>query len=173
MDHLAQPLTIAGLAKAVDVNVATIRFYQRKELLRVPTRPPGGIRRYTDADMERVRLIKAAQRFGFSLKEIAHLLRCDEDMRCHAATELVSRHLADVRARLLDLAQIEATLANLLEQCRPVHEQGGQGKANVACPLMAWLHAGPMDKDVECGNIRTVARAQARAERSTSGDRSG
>ena len=63
MDHLEQPLTIACLAKAVGVNVATIRFYQRKELLRVPPRPPGGIRRYTDADIERVKLIKSAQRF--------------------------------------------------------------------------------------------------------------
>ena len=104
---------------------------------------------------------------------MGHLLRCDKDMRRQTAAELVSDHLADVGARLRDLARIEAILANLLEQCRQVHAQGCQDKANGMCPLMAWLHADPMDKDVPCGDIRTVARAQAHAERSTSGDRSG
>lgn len=46
-----ESLTIAGLAKAVEVNVETIRFYQRKGLLTEPVRPLGGIRRYDGTDV--------------------------------------------------------------------------------------------------------------------------
>lgn len=57
-------LTIGGFAKAADVNVETIRFYQRKGLLPEPDRPYGGIRRYGEADVARVRFVKSAQRLA-------------------------------------------------------------------------------------------------------------
>ena len=63
------------LAKAAGVNVETIRFYQRKGLLLEPDKPYGSIRRYGEADVTRVRFVKSAQRLGFSLDEIAELLR--------------------------------------------------------------------------------------------------
>lgn len=67
-------LTIGVLAEAAGVNVETIRFYQRKGLMQEPDRPQGGIRRYGEADLARVRFIKSAQRLGFSLDEIGDLL---------------------------------------------------------------------------------------------------
>jgi MerR family mercuric resistance operon transcriptional regulator len=60
-------ITIGGFAKACGVNVETIRFYQRKGLLRAPERANGKIRRYGAADVARIRFIKSAQRLGFSL----------------------------------------------------------------------------------------------------------
>lgn len=68
-------LTIGGFAKACGVNVETIRFYQRKALLRAPDRAAGKIRRYSAGDVARMRFIKSAQRLGFSLDEIAQLLK--------------------------------------------------------------------------------------------------
>ena len=67
--------TIGALAETAGVNVETIRFYQRKGLMQEPDRPLGGIRRYGEADMARVRFIKSAQRLGFSLYLIADLLK--------------------------------------------------------------------------------------------------
>lgn len=127
-------LTIGRLAMTVGVNVETIRFYQRRGLLREPLRPPGGIRHYSAEAVARVKFIKAAQRIGFSLDEIRHLLRLDEGMQCDAAAELAAQHLNEVRTRLQDLRRIEATLTNLLEQCR-------HGEEKVVCPLIAALHA--------------------------------
>ena len=138
MPHRESALTIGRLAAAVGVNVETIRFYQRKGLLREPPRPPGGIRHYTLEDSARVKFIKSAQRLGFRLNEIRHLLRLDEGMQCDAAAELAAQHLDGVRARLQDLRRIEVTLANLLAQCR-------QGDEKVTCPLIAALHSGGMD----------------------------
>jgi MerR family mercuric resistance operon transcriptional regulator len=134
MPRREMSLTIGRVAAEVGVNVETIRFYQRKGLLREPDRPIAGIRRYGQTDIARVKFIKSAQRLGFSLEEIAQLLRLDDGMQCSAAARLASEHLADVRARLQDLNRIEAALAKLLKQC-------ARHRGEVACPLIAALHA--------------------------------
>ena len=138
MNRRESAMTIGSLAAAVGVNVETIRFYQRRGLLREPPRPPRGIRHYTREDSARVTFIKSAQRLGFSLNEIRHLLRLDEGMQCDAAAKLASQHLDHVRSRLQDLRRIETTLAGLLEQCR-------HGDENVTCPLITALHADEID----------------------------
>lgn len=78
MENNLENLTIGVFAKAAGVNVETIRFYQRKGLLREPDKPYGSIRRYGEADVVRVKFVKSAQRLGFSLDEIAELLRLDD-----------------------------------------------------------------------------------------------
>jgi MerR family mercuric resistance operon transcriptional regulator len=127
-------LTIGRLAEEAGVNVETIRFYQRKGLLQEPDRPIGGIRRYGQIDVARVKFIKSAQRLGFSLEETGQLLRLDDGMQCSAAAQLACRHLVDVRARLQDLNRIEAALTKLLKRC-------ARHRGEVACPLIAALHA--------------------------------
>lgn len=115
------------------MNVETIRFYQRKGLLREPERPIGSIRHYGQTDVARVKFIKSAQRLGFSLEEVGQLLRLDDGMQCSVAAQLASRHLVDVRARLQDLNLIEAALAKLLKRCV-------RHRVEVACPLISALH---------------------------------
>jgi MerR family mercuric resistance operon transcriptional regulator len=126
-------LTIAGLAKAAEVNVETIRFYQRKCLLSEPVRPLGGIRRYDNQDVSRVRFINSAQRIGFRLDEIAQLLRLDDGTHCAEAREIAEHKLVDVRLRLVDLHNIESSLSDLIKRCK-----ASRGK--VTCPLIASLH---------------------------------
>lgn len=128
-------LTIGGFAMAGGVKVETIRFYQRKGLLPQPRKPYGGIRRYGAADVTRVRFVKSAQRLGFSLDEIADLLRLEDGTHCDEASSLAQSKLLDVREKLADLARIETTLSTLLSACR-LH------KGNVSCPLIATLQSG-------------------------------
>lgn len=130
MAQEAKALTIGALARAAGVNVETIRFYQRKGLLSEPERPWGGIRRYGEADVARLRFVKAAQRLGFNLDEIGQLLKLDDGAHCSEAAELAALRLADVRARLADLAAMEAVLAKLLVEC-------GAREGRVSCPLIA------------------------------------
>ncbi|TAM55903.1 MAG: Hg(II)-responsive transcriptional regulator [Paraburkholderia sp.] len=127
-------LTIGAFAKAAGVNVETIRFYQHKGLLATPERPYGGIRRYSDADVERVKFVKGAQRLGFSLDEVGQLLRLEDGTHCSEAAELAAQRLIDVRAKLADLTRIEAALTRLVSECHSHHR-------NVSCPLIAALHA--------------------------------
>jgi len=125
-------LTIGRLAKAADVNVETIRFYHRNELLPRPQRPLGGIRRYQQAHVERIRFIKSAQRLGFALSEIAELLSLEDGAHCSQASALAQSKLEDVRARLADLARMESALAGLVGAC-----QASDG--DVRCPLIVAL----------------------------------
>ncbi|OBS08678.1 Hg(II)-responsive transcriptional regulator [Acidihalobacter prosperus] len=135
MAHRPVSLTIGGFAQAAGVGVETIRFYQRKGLLPEPPRPPGGTRRYGEADVARLKFIKSAQRLGFNLDEIGHLLRLDDGTHCEEAAALARERLHDVRERLQDLMRMEAALAGLVERC------AGQSEAG-ACPLIAALQGG-------------------------------
>jgi len=125
-------LTVGTFARAAGVNVETIRFYQRKGLLPEPVRPLGGIRRYGESDVARLKFVKSAQRLGFSLDEIAQLLRLEDGTNCSEAAEIAARRLGDVRARLDDLLRIEAALSALVRDCRTRQE-------DVSCPLIAAL----------------------------------
>lgn len=127
-------LTIGAFAKAAGVNVETIRFYQRKGLLLEPDRPYGSIRRYGDADVARVKFVKSAQRLGFSLDEIGELLTLENGAHCSEAADLAARRLEDVRAKLVDLGRIEASLAALLKAC---HDP----QSKMPCPLIDALQS--------------------------------
>ena len=133
MERITDSLTIGALADAAGVNVETVRFYQRKGLIPNPKRPHGGIRRYADADLARVRFIKAAQRLGFGLDEVAELLKLEDGTQCRVARGLAERKLADVRGKLANLRRIEAVLSQLLARCN-------SARGNVRCPLISSLH---------------------------------
>lgn len=135
MAKISGSLTIGVFAEAAGVNVETIRFYQRKGLLMEPDRPAGSIRRYGQADVTRVRFVKTAQRLGFSLDEVAELLRLDDGAHCGEASRLAERKLNDVREKLADLARMESVLSELVSAC---HARRG----SISCPLIASLQTG-------------------------------
>jgi MerR family mercuric resistance operon transcriptional regulator len=125
-------LTIGTFAKAAGVHVETIRFYQRKGLLAEPAKPLGGIRRYGEKDVARVRFIKSAQGLGFSLEETAQLLRLDDGAQCAEAAALALDRLADVRTKIAGLVRMEDVLSQLVRECR-------RSESAVSCPLIASL----------------------------------
>lgn len=132
MEIPSHHLTIGALAAEAGVNVETIRFYQRKNLLPEPERPHGGIRRYGQTEVSRVRFIKAAQRIGFTLDEIAQLLQLEDGTQCTQARHIAEHKLADIRQRLADLQRMETTLAQLVKRC-------GASRGQIRCPLIASL----------------------------------
>lgn len=132
MNTKIESATIGTLAQAAGVNVETIRFYQRKGLFPEPEREYGGVRRYGDTDLARLRFIKSAQRLGFSLDEVGELLKLEDGTRCGEARTLGEQKLADVRRRLDDLRSMESALAALLAQCGP-------SRGKVCCPLISAL----------------------------------
>lgn len=124
-----QEFTIGAFAAHAGVNVETIRFYQRRGLIREPSRSFGRIRRYHADDVARVRFVKSAQGLGFSLDEIAGLLRLEDGTHCNEARAAAEEKLAGVRTKLLDLQRIEAVLGELVEECCAA-------TGNVRCPLI-------------------------------------
>ncbi len=124
--------TIGSLAKATEVHIETIRYYQRRGLVAEPIKPLGGIRRYGEAHARRLRFIKHAQTLGFSLDEVADLLALEDGRHCREAERLGANKLAMVRERIAQLRRVEQALTAMVDQC---HCNTGQ----VHCPLIASL----------------------------------
>ena len=127
-------MSIGVLAMAAGVNIETIRYYQRKGLLAVPERSLGEIRRYRPTDLDRVRFVKAAQRLGFSLDDIAGLLRLGDGADCGKARVMAEHRLSDVRAKLEHLRRMESALNELVAGC-------SAARPTAECPLIAALQS--------------------------------
>lgn len=119
-------MKIGDLARAGGVSVETVRFYQRRGLLSEPPRSEGA-RRYTQADLEQLRSIKAAQTAGFTLEEIATLIGLDHDDRA-AARALAEARIAVIDQKIATLKTMRAALKNLAADCA----KGGDGP----CPIL-------------------------------------
>ena len=145
-----QNLPIGTFAAAAGVNVETIRFYQRKGLLSEPRRAYGRIRRYGESDVARLRFVKSAQRLGFSLDEIADLLKLEDGTHCDDARVLAEEKLGDVRAKLGDLQRIESALVRLVDDCC-----GRRG--TITCPLIAALRGHGLGPRRVRGGARGIA----------------
>lgn len=101
------------LADAAGVNVQTLRYYERRGLLAEPDRTSGGHRLYAPETVSALRIIKAAQRLGFTLDEVAELLEAGRRHHHGAGGGLQSRSeakLAEVDDKIADLQVIRATL---------------------------------------------------------------
>lgn len=109
--------TIGGLARAAGVNVETIRFYERRGVLPLPERSPGGYRRYGQMDLWRLQFIRRGQRLGFTLSDIAELLRPGGGPAPGQVLELAHFKLRDTEEKLEALAGTRDRLHRLISAC--------------------------------------------------------
>jgi len=116
-------MTISGLARAGGVGVETVRFYQRKGLLGTPERTGGGgVRRYGDEDVRRLRFIRSAQGAGFTLDQIGELLRLDAGEDRARARELAAERLAALDRKIAELQEARDALRRLASACHASDE---------------------------------------------------
>ena len=126
-------MTIGKLARAAEVGVETVRYYQRRSLLPVP-HSSGGVRRYPAAMIDRIRFIKRSQNLGFTLDEIRELLRLEKGGSRSAIRRIAADRLSSIREKADMLRSMETLLSELLCQC--------EHTATAApCPIIAALSA--------------------------------
>lgn len=131
------PLSIGQLAKASGVGIDAIRFYERKGLLPVAARSASGYRLYVRQDADRLAFIRRAQAFGFSLDEIAVLLRSRAEVDGVAtAKALAQLKLAALEVQAEELLRLKEDLARLVNHCP------GTGDA-AACPILGAFGSAP------------------------------
>lgn len=123
--------TISQLAAKAGINVESVRYYERRGLIKQPDKPTVGYRLYPETTLERILFIKRAQELGFTLEEIAHLLVLGESP-CREAQAMAGQKLANVRAKIADLHRLEAVLDHLLGQCQTNADQ-------THCPIIEAL----------------------------------
>jgi MerR family transcriptional regulator, mercuric resistance operon regulatory protein len=127
-------ITIAGLAREGGVGVETVRYYQRRGLLRTPGKSggsalSGGIRRYDADDVRRLRFIRQAQAAGFTLEQIGELLDLDAGEDRARARTLAAGRIAALDAKIAELQAAREALSGLAEAC-------AEGRAG-PCPIIA------------------------------------
>jgi len=128
-------LTIGQLAKKANVNLETIRYYERRGLIPEPPRNKSGHREYSLEEVKRTEFIKRSQALGFSLKEISELLslRVEPGRTCGDVKEHVEVKIADIEKRIEDLEGIREALLSMSKKCI--------GKGPVGqCPILEELY---------------------------------
>lgn len=129
---MPEKMTISRLAGAAGVNVETVRFYQRSGLIEEPARPCSGYRTYGAEDVRRIRFIKRAQLLGFTLDEIANLLKLEGAQTCVETRGLAVKKLAMVEEKLSDLLAMKTALASMVARCDSEH-------SGARCPIIEAL----------------------------------
>ena len=134
MNHTAAQLSIGELAERAQVNIQTIRYYERRALLPEPERTASNYRVYSGSTVQRVRFIKRAKELGFTLTEIKELLdlrssasSCCEDVRARSKAKI-----RDIEEKLRSLEAMRAALTKLVRAC------SGEGPT-VECPILESL----------------------------------
>jgi MerR family mercuric resistance operon transcriptional regulator len=127
-------LTIGKFAKAGGVGVETIRYYQRRGLLGTPARSggdgwSGGIRRYDENDVRRLKFIRSAQASGFTLDEIGELLALEQSDDRPRVRALARQRIDVLDEKIAQMTETRAALARLADQCA-ASDKG-------PCPILA------------------------------------
>ena len=123
-------MAIGEFSRRTGRKIETIRYYERIGLLPMPDRS-GRYRRYGAADVRRLVFIRRARELGFTLDEVRALLKLSEangGTSCTEVRELAARHLAEVKAKIVDLRAMERTLADAVRHCDAGEASG--------CPLI-------------------------------------
>lgn len=127
-------MTIGKAARMAGVSVQAIRYYERRDILPPDRRRESGYRLYGGEAVRKLRFIKNAQELGFSLREIAGLLRLrvSDRARCGDVKRRAEAKIADVHDRISCLRTLEAALKDLVRACR-------RRSQTDACPILRSL----------------------------------
>jgi DNA-binding transcriptional MerR regulator len=113
-----ESLTIGQLAHEAGVHVETVRYYERRGLLRQPPRTPAGYRQYAATDLWRLQFIARAKQLGFTLAEVARLVGAhDGDHTAEAVLEAARAKLRALDERQKELDATRLRLARLIDVC--------------------------------------------------------
>ena len=109
--------TIGRLAHRTQVSADSIRFYERQGLLTPSTKTASGYRLYGDDAIRRVAFVKHAQRCGFNLVEIRHILQMHsgDDAAREQACALIRAKQAEIKETYKALAAMDQAMSRLLE----------------------------------------------------------
>jgi DNA-binding transcriptional MerR regulator len=112
-------MTIGTLSERTHCTVPTIRYYEQIGLLPQPERTSNGHRYYRDQDLERLTFIKRCRDFGFPIDQVRSLTNLfeDGDRACVEVRDLAQGQLEQVRAKMAEMRQLEASLEAFVCSC--------------------------------------------------------
>lgn len=138
-------MRISEVAVTAGCNIQTLRYYERRGLLKAPRRTPSGYRDYSSETVRLIRFIKRAQDLGFTLHEVEELLklRGAANKRRGAVRRVAEAKLRDIEIKVARLQAMHRALGGLVECC--VSE-----RASLSCPILDALNE-PEDEPARDG----------------------
>jgi Cd(II)/Pb(II)-responsive transcriptional regulator len=127
-------MRIGQLARLVEVDTQTIRFYEQQGLLPPPDRQENGYRVYTEKHGELLAFIRRCRILNLSLAEIHKLQSYQNDPHqpCAAVNALLDDHISHVRSQITALQTLEKQLVSLRGSCN-------DGREVEACGILAGI----------------------------------
>ncbi|MEO6663360.1 MAG: Cu(I)-responsive transcriptional regulator [Rubrivivax sp.] len=124
------PLNIGQAAARSGVSAKMVRHYELLGLLPKVGRTDSGYRQYGESEVHMLRFIRRARDLGFSMAEIAALLKLWQNRRRTSAEvkRIALSHVADLDRRMAEMASMKRTLETLADCC--------QGDARPDCPIL-------------------------------------
>ena len=129
-------MQMGELSRRANVNIETIRFYERKGILPAPPRTEGGRRIYNEDFLKRLCFVRRCRELGFALDSVLEMLQMvDGDaVTCRQVRTIAQNHLSDVRSKIVDLERMEKTLSLTVSRC--------DGDEDPDCPIIEALYSG-------------------------------
>ena len=127
------PFNIGQAASQSGVSAKMTRHYESLGLLPAVHRTDAGYRQYGDAQIHTLRFIRRARLLGFSMAEIAELLKLWQNKQRASADvkRIALAHVADLERRIAEMQAMRETLQQLAHCC--------QGDHRPACPILSEL----------------------------------
>ncbi|WP_427912861.1 Cu(I)-responsive transcriptional regulator [Ramlibacter sp. MMS24-I3-19] len=142
MKAIGEGMNIGEAAQKAGVTPKMVRHYEALGLLPKVHRTESGYRVYTGNEVHTLRFIKRSRDLGFSMAEIAELVKLWQDRRRPSASvrKVASAHLADLDRKIQELEAMRNTLRHLIHCC--------QGDDRPDCPILEDLEglSGPAPK---------------------------
>ncbi|HSV36169.1 MAG TPA: Cu(I)-responsive transcriptional regulator [Ramlibacter sp.] len=145
----AGPFNVGEAARLSNVSAKMVRHYESLGLLPAVSRTDAGYRQYTGKEVHTLRFIRRARDLGFSMAEIAELLKLWQNRRRPSASvkRIASAQIAALDAKMAEMAAMRKTLQHLVHCC--------QGDDRPECPILDELaHEGRSDHAHEPGSGR-------------------
>lgn len=114
-----ETLRTGEVAAQAGVNVQTLRYYERRGLLKEPVRRASGYREYPADAVRLIRFIKRAQELGFTLTEVEDLLRLrdDQESACAEVRSAAEAKIEDIERKIWHLRAMKRALGVLVASC--------------------------------------------------------
>jgi Cu(I)-responsive transcriptional regulator len=130
---LGGPYNIGEAARLANVSPKMVRHYESLGLLPAVPRTDAGYRQYTDKEVHTLRFIRHARDLGFSMAEIAELVKLWQNQRRSSASvkKIAQAHVAALDAKMAELAAMRKTLQHLVHCC--------SGDERPECPILEEL----------------------------------
>jgi Cu(I)-responsive transcriptional regulator len=138
MNHIHDTnFNIGEAARRSGVSAKMVRHYESLGLLPSVGRTESGYRQYSDREVHTLRFIRRSRDLGFSMAEIAELLKLWQNRRRSSADvrRIASKHVQELNQRMAEMESMRRTLEHLIECC--------QGDQRPDCPILEELEGQP------------------------------